>query len=664
MKKIASLLALLMTVTTFSACAPKNETPGEENTNVETGTENKTTYDNTYEADVVIIGAGGGGLATALEAVEQGAEKVIIVEKLNMTGGSLNTTSGTISGAETIIQELDGLTEDSLALYKEDLMNEGSKLGGVVNEEFIDLYVKEAKETVNWLWEMGLKDYEFKTDEEGRKSVFAPEHTLYSYPRSYKPAAKDPAKYKSAVHEILDGLVNKEEKIEIHFNTEALHLIGNDKGQVLEVEALDKNEDKTNLYKAKKGIVVSTGGYSANADLINLYNSEIKGVISGGLAGANGYGLYMMQEIGGALNEASMGWVPTFPMGLENPKEPGTGRIMTTKTQFAGGILVNAEGKRFVNENHMDNTVREFELEKQTDGIQWEIYTDKIVEDILATPMGGMYKFFFAEDIGKDYIKSASSLEELAETIGVPVEALKTTVEEYNSHVDAEDTDEFGRAYTLDGNPFNLAVNKIEGDTYHAVIIKPLALLTLGGIQTDIKMNVLNAEGNPIPGLYAAGEVVGGAWGRYVSSGVGVMGPIVQGQEAAKAIMSNDLTEGSEIKIAENLIDKKFFEKKESGSSFDIDFDAKYVDGVYEAEVDGQEGPMKVQVEIKNEAIEKVEILSHNETESIAGEALKKIPEKINETKSLKDFEVISGATYTCNRIMEAILKALEGAKK
>ncbi len=177
-------------------------------------------------------------------------------------------------------------------------------------------------------------------------------------------------------------------------------------------------------------------------------------------------------------------------------------------------------------------------------------------------------------------------------------------------------------------------------------------------------MNVLNAEGNPIPGLYAAGEVVGGAWGRYVSSGVGVMGPIVQGQEAAKAIMSNDLTEGSEIKIAENLIDKKFFEKKESGSSFDIDFDAKYVDGVYEAEVDGQEGPMKVQVEIKNEAIEKVEILSHNETESIAGEALKKIPEKINETKSLKDFEVISGATYTCNRIMEAILKALEGAKK
>ncbi len=664
MKKIGSLLALLVFVTTFSACAPKTEAPGVE-TNVETGTSSTVkTYDNTYDADVIIIGAGGGGLASALEAVEKGAEKVILIEKTNITGGSLNATAGTISAAGTIIQELDGLTEDTKASYKEDLMHEGSKLGGVPNEEFIDLYVEEATESVNWLWEMGLKDYEFRVDAEGHKSIFAPEHTLYSYPRSYKPNVKDPKKYKSAVHEILDGMVKAESKIEIHFNTEALHLIGNDMGQVLQVEAHDNMADKTNLYKASKGIIVSTGGYSANADLINHYNNEIKGVISGGLGGANGYGLHMMQEVGGALNEASMAWVPTFPMGLENPNEPGTGRIMTTKTQFAGGILVNVEGNRFVNENHLDNTVREFELEKQTDGIQWEIYTDKIVDDILASPQGGMYKMFFAEEAGKAYIKSASSIEELAKTIGVPVDALTKTVADYNSHVEAGDTDELGRAFTLDGNPFNLAVNKIEGETYHAVMIKPLAILTLGGIQTDIKMNVLNKDGNVIPGLYAAGEVIGGAWGRYVSSGVGVMGPIVQGKEAARGIMSTELVEGAKVEKASNLIDKKFFETKKAGFSFDIDYDAKYTDGVYEAEVDGQEGPMKVKVEVKNEAIEKVEILSHKETESIAGEALKKIPETINANKSLKGVEVVSGATYSSTRIVEAVLKALEGAKK
>lgn len=97
---------------------------------------------------------------------------------------------------------------------------------------------------------------------------------------------------------------------------------------------------------------------------------------------------------------------------------------------------------------------------------------------------------------------------------------------------------------------------------------------------------------------------------------------------------------------------------------YEIDYDAEYNDGVYEAVVDGQEGPMTVQVEVKDGAIDKVEILSHSETESIAGEALTKIPETISANKSLREFEVVSGATYSSNRIMEAVLKALDGAKK
>lgn len=660
MKKIALILAIVLSLSFLIACTPeKTATTEEPIKNNDVVVDDK--FENTYTADVIIVGSGGGGLSSALEAVEQGAEKVIIIEKLNMTGGSLNTTGGTISGAETIIQELDGLTEDTLESYKKDIMTEGSKHGGKPNEDLIDIYVEGAKESVNWLWEMGLKDYEFSVDKEGHKSVFAPEHTLFSYPRSYKPKVKDPSKYKAAVHEILDGLVINNPKIEVHFNTEALHLIGNDQGQVLEVEAFNNSTKANNLYKATKGIIMATGGYAANTELINHFNSEINGVITGGLVASNGYGIYMMQEVGGATNEESMAWVPTFPMGLENPKAPGTGRIMTTKTQFAGGILTNSDGNRFVNENDKDNVTREFELEKQAGGIQWEIYTDKIIEDLLATSQGGMYKFFFMTDSGKEYIQKASSLEELAKIIEVPEENLLKTVETYNNHVDAKDIDEFGRVYHEDGNPFNLAVNKIEGENYYAVRIKPLALLTMGGIRTDNNMNVLNENGAIIPGLYAAGEVVGGVWGRFVSSGVGVMGPIVQGKQAARNLMATELKTGDAIKPASNLIDKKFFDKKESANKIEIDYNAKYTDGVYEATVDGQEGPMTVRVEIKNEAIEKVEILSHKETESIAAEALIKVPADIMENKSV---DSISGATYTTNRIIQAVVKAIEGAKK
>lgn len=664
MKKISLFLAVILIATSLVACSPNRDVDTDIDIDIDKGEGEPTSYDNTYEADVIIVGAGGGGLASALEAVEQGAEKVIVIEKLSITGGSLNATSGTISGAETIIQELDGLTEDSLESYKNDIINEGSKLGGIPNEELIDLYVKGAKDSVDWLWEMGLKDYEFSVDKDGNKSVFAPEHTLFSYPRSYKPKAKDATRYKSAVHEILDGLVENEPKIEVHLNTEALHLVGNDKGQVLEVEAFNNSTKENNLYKSTKGIIMATGGYSANAELINHFNSEINGVITGGLAASNGYGLYMIQEVGGALYEESMSWVPTFPMGLENPNEPGTGRIMTTKTQFTGGILVNLEGNRFVNETHTDNVVREFELEKQKEGTQWEIYTDKIVDDLLQTSQGAMYKFFFMEDAGKPYIHSASSLEELAEIIDVPVDNLKVTIEEYNSYVDTEGTDEFGRVFKLDGNPFNLAVNKIEGDKYYAVKIKPLALLTLGGIKTDNNLNVIDQEENPIPGLYAVGEIVGGVWGRFVSSGVGVMGPIVQGKYVATNIMSSTLAEGGKIEPASNLIDTKYFEKKENQNTLDIDHDAEYEDGVYEATVEGQEGLMTVQVTVKEGLIDEVEILSHNETESIASESLEKIPAEIGKNKSLKDVDAISGATLTYNRIIEAVIKALEGATK
>lgn len=665
-KSVGLILTVVMSLSVFFGCAGKDaeldvETGSE--IGLETSTESDgQAFDNEYEADVIVVGAGGGGLAAALEAVEEGAEKVILLEKLNMTGGALNSTSGSISGAETVIQKEDGLTEDSLELYKEDLMNEGSKLGGIPNEELIDKYIVGAKEAVDWLWEVGLKDYEFAVDKEGNKSVFAPEHTLYSYPRTYKPRPKDETKYKSAVHEILETLVNEESKIEIHFNTLAKHLVANDKGQVLEVEAYNSDSKENNHYKASKGIIMTTGGYSANPELINHFNSDINGVITGGLAGSDGYGIYMMQEVGGSIFEESMGWVPTFPMGLENPKVEGVGRIMTTKTQFAGGILVNNEGKRFVNENHPDNVVREFELEKQPEGIQWEIYTDNIIEDLMKSPQKGMYEVFFMSEAGEEYIKTAESLEELAKVIDVPEQSLIETVENYNSHVESGEKDDFGRVFKEDENPFNLAVNKVEGDKYYAVKTKPLALLTLGGIQTDSNMNVLNENGNTIPGLYAAGEVVY-TWGRYVSSGVGVTGPVVQGKDAARSLMAADLKDGDKVEKASNLIDKKFFEKKEKGS-LDIDFDAEYNDGEYEATVDGQDGPMVVKVEVKDSKIDKVEIVSHNETEAIAGDSLTKIPQEISKNKSLKDVEAISGATYTYDRIMEAVIKALDGAEK
>ncbi|MPN54051.1 hypothetical protein SDC9_201720 [bioreactor metagenome] len=174
-------------------------------------------------------------------------------------------------------------------------------------------------------------------------------------------------------------------------------------------------------------------------------------------------------------------------------------------------------------------------------------------------------------------------------------------------------------------------------------------------------MQVLDAEGNAIPGLYAAGEVVGGIWGQFASGGTGVMGPIVFGNIAGEKIMTNTLAEGYTVKPATNMLDINFFTKEEVKIEFDMNQPLN--DGEYQSVVDGQYGEMKVQVTITDGKISDVKIVSNNETEEIASGALKMIPEKIVESNSV-EVDVISGATLTTNRIRTAVVDCLNQAKK
>lgn len=120
-------------------------------------------YDQVKEADVIIVGAGGAGLAAAIAAADEGADSIIIVEKLAKTGGSLNFTSGSMSGAETIIQELDGI-EDTKESYIQDILSNGAQLG---DKELIQIFVDEDVDAIQWLWDHGLSEYTFSD----RKSV-------------------------------------------------------------------------------------------------------------------------------------------------------------------------------------------------------------------------------------------------------------------------------------------------------------------------------------------------------------------------------------------------------------------------------------------------------------------------------------------------------------
>ena len=612
------------------------------------------------DADVVIIGAGGGGLSAALEAVEQGASHVIVLEMTARTGGALNYTSGSMSAAGTIIQKEEGI-EDSVESYIADIMKNGSDFGGQPSLELVTLYANQAAEVFDWLYESGLKDNTYSVDRAtGNRAVFAPEHALYSVQRTYKPSPDDKTKYKSAAHEVLDTLVNADERIAVLTNTKATELVANDKGQVLTVVA--EGPDGEVSYTASKAIIVCTGGYSANGKLMAQYVPYGEDYLAGGAPGSDGNGLLLMQKVGGALNEASMSAIPTFPMGLQSKDNPKTGSIANTYTWKTGGIVVNQEGKRFCNETESNPAVREVALEEQPGAVQYDIFTDKILEDLRAANGAYFYDAYFAEEgqPGAHVKVTAGSIGELAEKIGVPAENLAATVEAYNAAVEAGGTDEFGRLYDGTKTTYNLAVNKIEGDTYYAVPLHALCVMTLGGITANENMQVLDENGTPIPGLYAAGEVVGGIWGKFVSGGTGVMGPIVFGKIAARHAMANEPAEGYEVKPASNLLDESLFVKEKSTESL-FDMSTAIKDGEYTATVDGQSGPMTVRTVVADGKIASVEVTENNETPSVAAAALETVPAKIVETNSV-DVDGVTGATLTSGRIMKAVAECLTQA--
>lgn len=629
-RMIAAILSLAMTLTMMAVPAMADNT----------------------DADIIIVGAGGAGLSSAIHAAEAGAEKVIVLEMTAKTGGALNFTSGSMSAAGTIIQKEEGI-EDTVESYVADIINNGDDFGGQPNEALIRVYANDAAEVFDWLYENGIKDC-FKPG--ALRAVFAPEHALYSVKRTYKPSATE-AGYKSAAHQVLDKLVAADERIEIITLTTAKELIANEKGQITGVKAIGPDGEVT--YTSKNGVIVCTGGYSSNSKLMGKYAEYGEYYLAGGAPGADGYGIYMMQKVGAGI--VAMDAIPTFPMGLVQKDDATRGQIASTYTWKTGGIVVNQEGNRFCNETESNPAIREVALEQQTAAVQYDIYTDKILEDLMQTSSSIFMKYYFNENgAGAHVMYSADSIEELAEKIGVPAENLTATIAKYNAAVDAGVDEEFGRKLDGTDESYNLAINKIEGEKYYAIRLHALCVMTLGGVTANENMQVLDESGNVIPGLYAAGECVGGIWGKFVSGGTGVMGPIVFGRIAAQHAMTNEMAEGYEVKEATQLLDAALFEKETSDEEkFDMTQTLK--DGEYEATVDGQHGPMVVKVVITDGKIADVVVVSHNETEAVASAPLTSVPAAIV-AGNTATVDTVAGATLTSNRIMDAVALCLEQA--
>lgn len=437
--------------------------------------------------DVVIVGAGGAGLAGAVEAIKLGLS-AIIVEKMPFSGGSSALCGGSFTVPQTPFQQAAGIT-DSPEKFIEDMLKVGK---GKNDPELLKSYVVGAQKQLKFITEeRGIKPYEV--------AVFAG----MSVPRAhnFKPSEVliDMTKYVTT-----NG-------VKIMYNTTAQRLIWNAKAKVVEgVECLTK-DNKTIFLKAKKGILLASGGFARNKKLLEKYNPLMVAADPEGGMGNTGDGLLMAQELGADTRDMM------YIKGTHGyrPSEP---KFTTTfHGYYGGGILVDKNGHRFANEEQSYKLLADESL-KLPNGISYLVFDEPIRQSRMKSR--AVEKAYLSQlNNGKSvpWCFEASSLEEVAKKAGIDPKGLVNTVKKYNKDIETSGKDSvFGRTQLSAG--YGKAV-PLKTGPFYIYPVKPRLIATYCGLSINGKGEVLNVFGEPIPHLYAAGEVTGGVHGAAYMSG-------------------------------------------------------------------------------------------------------------------------------------------------
>lgn len=451
----------------------------------------------TMEADVVVVGAGAAGLSAGLKAAQDG-KNVIILEKMGVIGGaSAMAGSGTMATGSTWQKE-DGY-EDSPEQLVEDMMENGHNKN---DRATVELFANTIGEAFDWL-----------VDENG---------AAVPYQRSGEPTRTYSGVGRGAG--VCQSLCDKflAEGGTLLLNTPATALIIND-GAVTGVMA--EGEGKAYTINAK-AVVLASGGYGANDELVP---NEYKAFVYAGHAGAEGDAIAMVEPLDADLiNMDLINTQPNsmiLPSGLGQYCNPGVSRAYA-----AGGFMVNQDGERFFNEQA--NAWDLMQAMKANDA-QYLIMDQAAFDGFNAGMTGS--KIYTMEDVetwladdyeGQPVMKTAATLEELADKLGIPADALSASAQAFNEAAASGSADEFGRTP---------AAAQSEEGPYYALEMHIRYYASLGGLHINDGMQVLNTQQEAIPGLYAAGEVVGGLEGDVYMGGTLFGWAIASGYEAGIA---------------------------------------------------------------------------------------------------------------------------------
>ena len=433
------------------------------------------------QTDVVVIGSGLAGLAAAIETAVAGAS-VVVVEKMKITGGNTRISDGALAAPGNYQQQADGV-EDSPELFAADMLKAGL---GLNHPELVDIVAQRAAETIEWTRsELGVR-YLDQLDRFGGHSA-ARSITTRSH------SGVDIIKAQVARLAELGITV----RTRCQFTDFVLDADGEIQGVRLQggYRYPDAGSGTPQTIGARRAVILATGGFANDHAFRARQQPGLTDAIqTTNHRGATAEGL--IAALGHKACPVHLSWIQLGPWGCADEKGYGKGGRFASYAVFPAGILVDpATGRRIVNEwgDRRERAEAMMHAGHPSVGIVDAQGAAKDAESLHFCLLNGKVKAF-------------ERLDDLAAAHGIPAAALATTVADYNRAVAAGRSDTFGKA--LERGAFAIST-----PPYYTIRLYPKVHYTPGGVHIDQRARVIDLHGNPIPRLFAAGEVTGGIHG-------------------------------------------------------------------------------------------------------------------------------------------------------
>ncbi len=450
----------------------------------------------TVRTQLVVVGGGAAGFAAALEAAQRGTQ-VLLLEKTADIGGSSAMSGGCLAFAGTDLQEAEGV-HDSDELLRSDLIEVGQNDN---DPQVVDAYVRNQLDTYRWLKGLGVP---FSPSIESSSGQSVPRvHTV------------DPAD----MVRLLATRCAATGRVDVRMATRAVRLLRKDEhSPVTGLQAEGPQGPLT--IESDQGVLLASGGFGRNAELVHRFAPHYAEAFFIGGEGNVGDGLRMAWKLGADMRDMA------YIKGTFGKHPTDTHNNHSCLAVYKGAIAVNQDGKRFVDESISYKLLGDAVMAQEYH-TGYQIFD----EPIFRSGDTRVRILDFNRRMEEGLIFKADTLEALARQIEVPYATLKETVDRYNAGVDAGHDPDFGRKALVHRHG---ALRPIKEGPYYAYPSTAAVFGTYCGLRVDAQMQVIDVFDEPIAGLYAAGEVMGGFHGGAYMTGSALGKAVVFGRVAAR----------------------------------------------------------------------------------------------------------------------------------